>query len=583
MSTWSSAFESRTDLTRYGDNAIGLFSLALRFGLEDLESVAAESLTDGVDDKKVDLVYIDRDEGLAVVAQCYKARAEKAEAPANKASDLNTAVAWLLQRNIEDLPERIRSSAATLRECIIEGEVQQIHFWYVHNLPESTNVKNELLTVEASLTSALRSAFPGKHIDTQILEVGSNKLEEWYSDTQSPILVTEEFRIVVAEGFEVSTDKWHAYVTAIPARFLYKTYRKHKARLFSANVREYLGSRRTDANINNGIKRTAADLPDDFWVYNNGLTLLVNDYTTPEGNGKRQLILKGLSIVNGAQTTGAIGSLSRSPSEKALVPVRVVKTKDSDTIFNIIQYNNSQNKVTAADFRSRDRIQKRLREEFKKIPESEYQGGRRGGYADAIKRNPRLLPSYTVGQALAALEQDAVVASNEKSNIWASDKFYSKYFNDETSARHIVFAYSLLRAVEERKLQLITRSKGDQGLTAIQARELEYFRNRGATFLLVSAIASSLETILDRKIPNVSRLSFSQQCSPKKAQRLWMPIINIVAPFCQQLQEAFTHGLKNEGLVKKSIETFQSLVQSTATANTDVFKDFAKNVKVKKD
>ena len=286
--------------------------------------------------------------------------------------------------------------------------------------------------------------------------------------------------------------------------------------------------------------------------------------------------------MNGAQTTGAVGSLPKSPNQTALVPVRVVRTTDSETIFNIIQYNNSQNRIAAADFRSRDRIQKRLREEFSRIPEAEYLGGRRGGHADAIKRNPRLLPSYTVGQALAAISQDPVVASNEKSNIWASDKHYSKYFNDETTAVHIVFAYSLLRAVETRKIDLITKSKDTQGLTAVQTRELEFFRNRGATFLLVSAIASALETILNKRIPNVTRLSFSSQCSPSKAEKSWIPIVEIVAPFCQQLQEAFTHGLKNVDLVKKSVQTFQSLVQSTAIANAGTFKEFAKHVNLKK-
>jgi len=79
----------------------------------------------------------------------------------------------------------------------------------------------------------------------------------------------------------------------------------------------------------------------------------------------------------------------------------------------------------------------------------------------------------------------------------------------------------------------------------------------------------------------VVRLSFSRQCSPAKAEKLWTPIVDIVAPFCQQLQEAFTHGLKNVDLVKKSMQTFQSLVQSTATANAGAFREFAKYVKVK--
>jgi len=582
MSTWQIALKNRTDLTQYGDNALGLFALALRFGLEDLATVASESLTDGSDDKKADFVYIDQDEGVAVIAQIYMALKPKKSAPANKASDLNTAVGWLLQRPTPELPKRLQSSAATLREAIIDGTITNLFVWYVHNCPESLNVHDELLTVEATLTSALQSAFPGKELTTQVVEVGVSKLEEWYGDTQSPILVTDDFQIPISAGFKIGSDKWSAFVTAIPAKFLYTQYKKHGTRLFSANVRDYLGSRKADANINHGIKRTAANAPEDFWVYNNGLTLLVNSYEEEQKGRKTYLHISGLSVVNGAQTTGAIGSLARSPDKSALVPVRVVTTTDSDTVFNIIQYNNSQNKIAAADFRSSDGIQKRLRGEFDRITDAEYQGGRRGGHADAIKRNPRLLPSYTVGQALAAKSQHPVVASNEKSKIWASDKLYASYFNDETTAIHIVFAYSLLRAVEARKLALVTRSKAKDPLTEVEERELEFFRNRGATFLLVSAVGSALETVLDRRIPNIARLSFGQACTPNKAERNWQPIIAVVTPFCHQLQEAFTHGLKNPDLVDKSIATFQSLVQATAVANRGTFESFAKKVKIRR-
>jgi len=41
---WLAAFKARTDLAPYGDNALGLFALALRFGIEDLVTVAADAI-----------------------------------------------------------------------------------------------------------------------------------------------------------------------------------------------------------------------------------------------------------------------------------------------------------------------------------------------------------------------------------------------------------------------------------------------------------------------------------------------------------------------------------------------------------
>ena len=60
----------------------------------------------------------------------------------------------------------------------------------------------------------------------------------------SPILVSDIVNIDIESGFTISGDAWRAYVTAIPAKVLYTLYNKHKTKLFSANVRDYLGGDR---------------------------------------------------------------------------------------------------------------------------------------------------------------------------------------------------------------------------------------------------------------------------------------------------------------------------------------------------
>ena len=74
---WQSTFQERNDLTKYGSNAIGLFALALKFGLEDLDTVAADAIVDGGNDKKLDLVYVDEEKRFAVVIQAYTAQKPK--------------------------------------------------------------------------------------------------------------------------------------------------------------------------------------------------------------------------------------------------------------------------------------------------------------------------------------------------------------------------------------------------------------------------------------------------------------------------------------------------------------------------
>lgn len=578
--SWQEAFEGRDDLNEFGDNALGLFALGLKFGIEDLVSIGADSITDGSDDKKCDLIYIDKEEGVAVVCQCYKAsNSSKTQAPANKASDLNTAIGWLLQRQIEDLPDKIKSSAIEIREAIAQKQIKQIYVWYIHNLPESANVETELKTVEESGNAAIERHFSGLGVKVHALEVGTDTLNVWYEETLSPILVNDEFSIDIEEGFRIAGPEWEAFVTSIEARFLYRQYKKHKIALFSANVRDYMGSRSSDSNINNGIKKTADHSPENFWVFNNGITALVHDFKIQKIKEKTKLVITGLSIVNGAQTTGAIGSLSKTPDDSVRVPIRFIKTNSNSIVLDIIQFNNSQNKVTASDFRSTDKIQKRLKDEVSKLPKAEYEGGRRGGFGDIIKRRPHLIPSYTAGQSIAAVHGDPVIAYNQKQDIWIEDTLYSKYFNEHTSGKHIVFCYSLIRAIEQKKIDLVEKSKKDSAaLTQDESEQIQFLRKRGAIFLFASALSACIETFTASKISNLFRLSFSDKTSVEDAKKFWLEIIDVCLPLANQLSDGLNGGLKNTKVVNEVITRFKGLISATAKANNAIYKEFATKV-----
>lgn len=568
MSTWKTAYESLEELSEYNDNALGLFALGLRFGLDDLASIGVDAVTDGSDDKKLDIVYINPEEQYAVIGQCYFSSKEKQNAPSNKASDLNTGLAWLLQRDIDDVPERIKSAAINLRQSIKNGEIKSIYLWYVHNLPESHHVENELVTVQQTAVTILEQAFPDVKVEVTHKEVGSNTIQEWYEDCKTPILINDSIVLSTIGGYEISGAGWSSYSTAIQARDLARLYRKHRTKIFSANIRDYLGSRKSDSNINNGIKRTVENDASDFWAFNNGLTVLTHSYNVQDNS----IEVQGLSIVNGAQTTGAIGSLKKLPDPKAMVQARFIAVDSSseNLVENIIRYNNSQNKVEAADFRSTDKIQKRLKEEFNLIPDAEYEGGRRGSYSDIIRRRPNLLGSYTVGQALAAFHGEPITAYNKKAGIWINNKSYDKLFNDNTKSAHIVCCYGLVRAMEAKKKQL--QVKGN--LTRDDEKTLKFLRQRGAIFLATHAIAYCLETILDRSVPNLFRISFGTQCSPKQAIENWGTIIDVLIPFVEHLNPAIVNGLKNTSEIEQAVITFNSLAKSTRQFNAPVFDAF---------
>jgi hypothetical protein len=195
-----------------------------------------------------------------------------------------------------------------------------------------------------------------------------------------------------------------------------------------------------------------------------------------------------------------------------------------------------------------------------------------------IRRRKNLLPSFTVGQAVASLHADPVTAYNEKTNIWERDSIYTKFFNDNTNAVHLVFAYSLLRAVEARKLELVGREKKSDGLTKSEGAQLAFFRNRGATFIAAAAVAGCLEVILSRTVPSLFRLSFGERASPERAIEHWSRIVTTLAPMLPRLENAIKPRLDNQARVKDAIDEFRALVEATAESNKAIYARFKQAV-----
>ena len=363
------------------------------------------------------------------------------------------------------------------------------------------------------------------------------------------IEVTDRFEIEISGVFESEGENWSAVCASIPGTWLVEQFQKHKEALFSANVRGYLGSKRSDRNINNGIKETAREGPGDFWVFNNGVTALVNDFsmtTSPgeDGSSAQRLIVDGLAIVNGAQTTGSLAS-SEADLTDVRIMARFVKCSTPDVIRRIIRFNNRQNKVEAVDFRSNDAVQNRLREEFVSLGSLTYSGGRRGGIEDVIRRpGDTHLPATTASQALAAFHGDPDLAYNRKSEIWELDHQYGQFFREATTARHLLFVFSLVKAIDERKAEL--RKIAADARTEPQNRQLEFLSQRGAAYLLVAAVASGMESILGKQIANRFSLRFTSDVKTiESAVAWWGPIVGVSLSLWSSLVSATEQGLKN--------------------------------------
>ena len=572
-------FQARTDLTsQYGNNALMLYALQLRFELSDIVATASDALTDGGDDKKCDLIYVDQDTGVAVIAQGYMRQNPKDSdlAPGNKASDLNTASAWVFSQVPDDIPEQIREQVRLLQTSIENNSVSTIYFWYVHNLNEcnNPNIKEELATMQTSARALVKSTFPTHEVDVFAVEVGNETIEKWYNAASKQITITDTFDVETPKvGFELVGEKWKAFVTAVSAKWLKQIYTTYNDDLFSGNPRTYLGSGKKKNKINLGIKETVDQQPNNFWAYNNGITALVNNYVVNETAGEKTLSISGITIINGAQTTGAISTVETL--KDAWVPIRFIVCNQADIIDDIINNNNKQNEILPADLRSNDTTQNRLRTEFEPYTKLYYSGGRRGNIRPS--RSKEILDPYVVAQSLLAFHGDCVTAYNGKNDLWSNDQLYSNIFQENLTVEHIIFTYSLARAIDSYKLEL--QQRGD-ARTDIEEKQHKYLSKRGSKMLLLYTISKCMESIMGIKITDSWVLSFNDNSDFAAIVRLWMTIVTTILPLaCVHLEPVLTDGLKSKESSENAANTVVGLFASIKDTIQTKLQVFANTVK----
>lgn len=482
-------FKAEIELkNKFGEgNAYLCWVMALYLDRNDVVGLATDDLTDGKNDKKIDFVDLDIGNGKITLAQGYYSQKDRDEAPANKASDMNTAIAWLLSGNIYEIPNYMREIIIECREVIKNNEITLIDAVYVHNLPESKNCKNELKTIEMHQSKL----FEQHNIEIVTHELGKETTENLYVSKESQILVTDLIEMEGSPLFEENTEGWKAYVFSISGKWLYDLFKAYGDDLFSANYRGFLGIGKRK-KINNSIRQTVETDPENFWVYNNGITILtlgVGD--TKNGNKK----IEGISIINGAQTTGSISMVDENKKEnleKMKVLCRVIKCNNTSLIPAIVKANNTQNEITSWDRYSNDPIQVSLRDKFAMYGK-EYSLKR--GFDDVSDG----LGIYTIAQPILAFEGNYMEANRGINNIFNQNYLYKSVF-EEKNARHLLLIYSLAKTVDEVKYEIKEMASSKDDLKDNEAVQVSLFRNLKFKMFFIAVIAECLEVIVDFKV-----------------------------------------------------------------------------------
>jgi len=516
------AFQADTDLAKAGPNALPLFAVGLQLGIEDMSSFATEALTDHPQDKKADIIYIDEAEGVACIAQGFVASDwGKVEAKANKADDLNTAVAWLFGKPIEEVPKQIRQQAKLLREGLQSKNIRRIVIAYAHNAMESQNVADALSAVKTLLKNLAIS----KDAEVEVVELGLRGIEALYLASKGIIQITDKVDLLSKEAITSQTSpNWNAYIFSLNGSHLHQLFGKYGDALFSANLRDFLGARNTAGNVNNRIKDTVQKNPDKFFVLNNGITIITKKAVLSKDCKK--LTLHGISIVNGAQTTGAIHAAGKTPASNIFVLTRVITVQDEKLISEIVAGNNTQNSIMAWDRRSNDPVQIRIANEFAAK-------GLDYVHRRSSARKPKTsIFADPIGQALCAFGGDLQTAIRAKADIFEVEAVYNRVFPVAISTGHIFAVQTLSWAYDEVKTKSKDRSN-EGGMTEIEDRQLKLLDYPASKQFLFSVVGSLREELAGRKIANPQSFELKPMHitpSPRAVIDAWKAALQAILP-----------------------------------------------------
>ncbi len=514
-----------TVLAKYGSNALPLFAVALHLDIEDLDGFATECLTDHPSDKKADIIYISEADGVACIAQGYTGTNwGKQGAPANKASDLNTAVAWLLRTPIEKVPKVIKAQAKLLQDGLTKKSITKLIIAYAHNALESHNVESELQTVR-HLLGGLELI---KGADVEVLELGLRRIEALYLTSLGSIQVKDQIVLPADEIISQSGPGWRAFVLSLSGRTLYDLYETHKNALFSANLRDFLGARKVSGNVNNRIKDTVEKNPGNFFVLNNGITLVTKKADLDRKHSK--LRIHGVSVVNGAQTTGAIHAAGATHSKNVSVLARVVIVDTPSMIPAIVAGNNTQNSILAWDRRSNDPVQVRIEHEFQSLG-VEYVHRR-----DSTRKPATSLFADQVGQMLCAFSGDLQTAIRAKADIFESDNMYNAVFPRSISVGHI-FAVQTLGWAYDRLKQDLKAKLVSGSMTEIEQRQLRLLDFPASKQFLICVVGNLREEIAGKKVSDPKAFEFKPgfiTANGHPAIDAWVKVLRSILPIIVQ-------------------------------------------------
>lgn len=319
------------------------------------------------------------------------------------------------------------------------------------------NSKYEIFDFERSYNELVFPLCSGTYYDPREIRITINL----YNKEQSTLKQT-------------ITTKYGDYdvrIIFVPVEEVAKITLKYKNSLLKYNPRNYLTL--STNKINKQIRKSIVErTSNEFAIFNNGITILSDDFSLSETTGKKyqgQLILTNPQIINGGQTAYTLAKISEEfegsteeifKNKEVLFKIIVMRKEnepDIEFIEKISDATNKQTSVDEADRRSnlsiQTKIQKNIYNEYGFLYErkrGEFYNGLQSGYIEKSK----LIDRYEFLRAYYAFKGNPSSARQKGKEILFRIDYFNAIIDSPSYYRKMFFSWLLLK-----NLQLIEYRK----------------------------------------------------------------------------------------------------------------------------
>lgn len=387
------------------------------------ESDFDEMIVDGQYDGGVDILLTDPNSETSdlVIAQSKFYTHITMEDVVNALTKMGLFYKEMQQGHYERLNQKVQRRFLSLNSEV--GDESKIHFVLYTSAPKSGIRKDRVI-----------KKFREQFSDSSQFEIDilfGADIEEEIKESESRRPTVENGKIAIDAANNALEYGEDAVIVNVSAFSIKQLYAEHNTNLLSRNLRYHIAGR----NIDKAIEETIQNDPEQFWLRNNGITIICDEFNV---SGK-VVHLKNFSIVNGGQTTYMLHKSSGISEQNDLfLPCKIIRvmgeTEDEKNAFSlaIAKATNSQKAIKQVDLKANAPEQVRFGQAMRECGIF-YQTKRGEVVPKSFKQKHLNTDLAAVGKlCLAGVFQVPCTSRSKPSSLYV-DKYYNPVFNGNQS------------------------------------------------------------------------------------------------------------------------------------------------------